>query len=107
MSQFTDQEAVQLEVLRYLSEIVHQDEPVILILRGSVLLRHWFGESARPAADIDLECVVRARGGRGNRFPTLVDHGRGLCCFATEQAWRYRGETQYIEFDEIDVPEDG
>jgi uncharacterized protein (TIGR02996 family) len=107
MAQLTPQEAVLIEFLRYLSETVHASEPVILVLRGSLLLRHWFGESARRAADLDLECFERVRGHRGERFPSLVDHGRGLCCYAIENAWRHRGAAQFVEFDEIDAPADG
>lgn len=107
MSQLTPQETALTEFLRYLSETIHEEERVILVLRGSLLLRHWFGERARPAADIDLECFEGVRGGRGNRFPSLIDHGRGLCCYATELAWANREAAQFVEFDEIDVPEDG
>jgi uncharacterized protein (TIGR02996 family) len=107
MSRAYPPEAVLLELLHYLSETVDEREPVILILRGSLLLRHWFGQSARPAADIDLECFERVRGHRGNRFESLHDHARGLCCFATEMAWRHREAAQYVEFDEVMAPEDG
>jgi uncharacterized protein (TIGR02996 family) len=95
-------ETVFIEFLRNLSETVQATEPVVLILRGSLLLRHWFGEHARPAADIDLECFERNRGSRGARFTSLVDHARGLCCFAAEP-WPARD----IEFVETDAPEGG
>jgi uncharacterized protein (TIGR02996 family) len=107
MTHWTPQEAAFNEFLRYLSETVNGGEPVILVLRGSVLLRHWFGDRARPAADIDLECFERVRGSRGNRFTSLIDHCRGLCCFATEGTRANRGAVPFVEFDEIDVPEDG
>ena len=71
MSRLTPQEIVLVEFLRYLSQTVHDEEPVVLILRGSLLMRHWFGERARPAADIDLECFERVRGGRGPRPDSL------------------------------------
>lgn len=77
-------------------------DPVVLVLRGSLLLRHWFGSSARTPADLDLECFVRRPEGRGDRFPSLLDHGRGLCAFAAENS-----AARDIEFDETDVPEDG
>jgi hypothetical protein len=95
-------EAVCIEFLRNLSEFLLADEPVVLILRGSLLLRHWFGENAREAADVDLECFERRRGARGERFPSLVDHGRGLCCYATQE-----GRSRPIGFVETDAPEDG
>lgn len=107
MTQWTPQEVALIEFLRYLRETVSDQDPVTLILRGSLLLRHWFGERARPAADIDLECFERERRSRGNRFPSLIDHARGLCCFATETAWANRGAAQFVDFDDIDVPEDG
>ncbi len=105
MTHWTPQEVALNEFLRNLSETVSEREPVILVLRGSLLLRHWFGERARPAADIDLECFERVRGGRGDRFTSLIDHCRGLCCFATMRpAWVNRA---FVEFDDIEVPEDG
>ncbi|HTU18987.1 MAG TPA: nucleotidyl transferase AbiEii/AbiGii toxin family protein [Gemmataceae bacterium] len=108
MAHWSPQEVALNAFLRYLSETVHGGEPVILVLRGSLLLRHWFAESARPAADIDLECFERVRGRRGNRFTSLIDHCRGLCCFATERAaWANRGAAPVVEFDENAVPEDG
>jgi uncharacterized protein (TIGR02996 family) len=102
MSQSLPLETVFVEFLRNLSLIVQADEPVVLVLRGSMLLRHWFGERARPAADIDLECFERVRGARGSRFTSLVDHGRGLCCYATELS-----ASCEIEFVETDAPNDG
>lgn len=35
------------------------DEGFVPVLRGSLLLRHWYGNRARPAADIDIECFNR------------------------------------------------
>jgi uncharacterized protein (TIGR02996 family) len=102
MSPSLDSEIVFIEFLRNLSQTVQGASDPLLVLRGSLLLRHWFGALARPAADIDLECFERVPGARGPRFPSLVDHGRGLCCFATEP-WPPRE----IEFVETDVPADG
>jgi uncharacterized protein (TIGR02996 family) len=101
---------VLVEFLRRLSVTIHELDPVVLILRGSLLLRHWFGERARPAADIDLECFEK-REVRNNverqRFMSLVDNGRGLCCFAADPGEDFPPTTQGIAFDEIDAPEDG
>jgi uncharacterized protein (TIGR02996 family) len=90
-------ETVFIEFLRNLSETVHAAEPVVLILRGSVLLRHWFGERARPAADIDLECFERIRGARGDRFTSVVDHGPALCAYAAE-SWERR-QIAFVDSD--------
>jgi hypothetical protein len=93
MAQSLVPEAVYIDFLRHLSETVHDQEPVVLVLRGSLLLRNWFGEGARPAADIDLECFERVRGTRGDairpRFTSLVDNARGSCCFAAEASHGY------------------
>jgi uncharacterized protein (TIGR02996 family) len=52
-------EEVQIEFLRALAETVASyGGTLIPVLRGSMLMRHWFGAQARPAADIDLECFV-------------------------------------------------
>ena len=50
MSQALTPESVLIEFLRNLGEFVQANEPVVLVLRGSLLLRRWFGEKARPPA---------------------------------------------------------
>jgi uncharacterized protein (TIGR02996 family) len=99
---------VLVEFLRRLSETVTQGDPA-LVLRGSLLLRCWFGAEARPAADIDLECFARPVDLGHQRFGTSVAHARALCLYATER-WNAPGGnssgTPDIEFEPID-PEDG
>ncbi len=111
MSQSFVPQEVSVEFLRNLWETVNPRDPVILVLRCSLLLSHWYGESARPAADIDLECFERVRGVRSSgvrqRFTSLVDNARGLCCFAAQTSPGYPRRAERIEFDEIDAPEDG
>jgi hypothetical protein len=99
-------EAVLLEFLEDLSEVVQDREPIVLVLRGSLLLRHWFAESARPAADIDLECFEREKGKRGQRYTSLVDHGRGLCCYVVEHD-ASRSASRDVVFNPLDPPGDG
>lgn len=108
MSQSFPPEEVIIEFLRNLKSTISGGEPVSLILRGSVLLRHWYGSCARPAADIDLECFNTGRDDRNTqRFTSVVDNARGLCCFATEGRHSYPAPTEEIEFEETDVPADG
>ncbi len=111
MSQTFVPESVCIEFLRHLSETVHPQDPVVLVLRGSFLLRHWFGECARPAGDLDLECFEKVRGtwygGARQRFSSPVDCARGLCCFAAEGSQQFPRPAHGIEFDEIESPEDG
>jgi uncharacterized protein (TIGR02996 family) len=100
---------VLLEFLRRLSETVTEYDAA-LVLRGSLLLKCWFGPEARPAGDIDLECFETPVSRGDSRFSrNPVVHGRALCLYATEE-WRPpeqdRGGPPDIEFEPID-PEDG
>lgn len=81
--------AVPVELLSRLQRIISPREEVVSVVRGSVLLRHWYGPRARPAADLDLE-VFLAGPDRGRRFTSAVDHVRQLCAFAAGPApdWR-------------------
>jgi uncharacterized protein (TIGR02996 family) len=90
--------AVVSEFLYGLEQTVSPDDRLVPVLRGSVLLRHWFGEAARPAADIDLEWFPLS--GWASRFASPVEHARGLCMYAV--ADHCRGP---IEFDpEVPAP---
>jgi hypothetical protein len=99
---------VLIESLRRLSGTVTPRDPA-LVLRGSFLLRYWFGSEARPAADIDLECFDRLVDPGYQRFGSPVAHARALCLYAT-QGWHAPGRNASsppgIEFQPID-PEDG
>lgn len=87
---------VFLEFLQNLSSVIQPQEGVVLVLRGSLLLRHWFGEQARAAADIDLECFRQVPAGQHSRFATAVSHGRALCAWAM-----YEGrEVQFQESED-------
>ena len=100
---------VLIEFLRRLSETLTQWDPA-LVLRGSLLLRYWFGPRARPAADIDLECFERRASRGDSRFSGApVAHARALCIYAAEggRASRQdRSAPSGIAFEPID-PEDG
>jgi uncharacterized protein (TIGR02996 family) len=108
MSQSVPPEAVLFEFLRRLSDATHPEERKMFVLRGSLLLKYWFGARARPAADIDLECFESVRAnlnrGRPQRFMSVADNVRGLCTFAAEE---YRQQTAAIEFRELDFVEGG
>lgn len=100
---------VLVEFLRRLSRTLAPSDPV-LVLRGSLLLKWWFGPDARPAADIDLECFERAVDPGDSRFRRApVSHARALCLYATEDRvapGENRSGTPDIEFEPIE-PEDG
>jgi uncharacterized protein (TIGR02996 family) len=64
-------------------------------------MKRWFGEAARPAADIDLEWFPQP--GWGGRFASPIEHARALCMFAVGD---HHGSP--IDFDPgIPVPSDG
>src|SRR5262249_45027554 len=71
---------VLVEFLHALHRTVSPYDHIVPVLRGSTLMRRWFGEAARPAADIDLEWFPQAGG--GSRFASPLEHARGLCMFA-------------------------
>ncbi|MEL6179179.1 MAG: nucleotidyl transferase AbiEii/AbiGii toxin family protein [Myxococcota bacterium] len=75
------------------------------VLRGSILMRHWFGEQARQAHDIDLECFPAPWGSPedGYRayngvYASLVDMGKAMCRYtaydnsSTVTYWGYDDE---------------
>ncbi len=89
------------EFLYALQQTVSPYDRIVPVLRGSTLMRRWFGEAARPAADIDLEWFQQP--GWGGRFASPVEHARGLCMFAVGD---HRGSP--IHFDpDVPTPSDG
>lgn len=114
--------------LRVLSRTVSEFNcrDLAVVLRGSFLLHEWYGEKARPAGDIDLECFaipaqwdtpdeerqqwVLDGFGEWGEYSTLVDYGKAMCRYAAESTghYRWRDESQPdIEFSEVEAPEDG
>jgi uncharacterized protein (TIGR02996 family) len=92
---------VAVEFLHALQQTVSSYDQIVPVLRGSILLKRWFGEAARPAADIDLEWFQLPGG--GGQFVSRVDHARRICMFAVNN----HGDSP-IEFDpDIPVPGDG
>jgi uncharacterized protein (TIGR02996 family) len=99
-------EEVLVEFLRALHQVLDESqEEMAPVLRGSLLLRHWFGNAARPAADIDLECFelprlerlseeeeeYRGDGiGRWGEYQSLVDFGKAMCRYAAESSRYYQ-----------------
>ncbi len=84
------------------------DLHAVIVLRGSVLMRRWFGQRARPAADIDLECFYDSNPqeqwtdiGPERTFQTLVDYGKTMCRYAIRDV---RGP---VEYSPVVCPEDG
>lgn len=104
------------------------EENLIPVLRGSLVMKHWFGDKARPAADIDLECFEGPsnlpedeqaeyhneypdRFGQYREYVSLVDFGKAMCRYAAESTsgYRYdpRGQSSPppIEFYAIEPPD--
>jgi uncharacterized protein (TIGR02996 family) len=109
------------EFLRILNELVSKwEQRLVPVARGSLLLRHWFGEAARPAADLDLECFhdtqrelteeeradredfladvdeeerteIENRFGPYGEFESLVDWGKALCRYAARGTFERYG----------------
>jgi len=92
---------------------------VLPVLRGSVLLQHWFGENARPAADIDLECFALPAIEEDDEYSYeydpyegLVDYGKAMCRYAaigsSYYRWSRAGEgVSPVEFQQVDDPPGG
>jgi uncharacterized protein (TIGR02996 family) len=93
---------VLVEFLHALQRTVSPYDQIVPVLRGSTLLKRWFGEAARPAGDIDLEWFQQP--GWGGRFTSPVEHARGLCMFAVGD--HYGSPIEFVEPD-IPVPSDG
>ncbi len=94
---------VLVEFLRALQCVLSQHEVITPVLRGSLLLRLWFGELARPAADIDLEWFA-LRTWRADRFESPLAHARTLCLYAACENF----SDSSIGFDEdVAVPSGG
>jgi uncharacterized protein (TIGR02996 family) len=94
--------------------VLEFEETLVPVLRGSLLLHHWFGDKARPAADIDLECFERpktepipeyvgAGHGRFGEYSSLVDFGKAMCRYAADSSY----SSPTIKFAETDAPADG
>lgn len=93
---------VMIEFIGALEELVSVYDHIVPVLRGSVLMRHWFGARARPAADIDLEWFPLP-GWTAQRHATPLLHARNLCLFAAGDHFN-----PPIVFDEmLPVPGDG
>ena len=92
---------VIVEFLHALQQTVNSYDRIVPVLRGSTLLKHWYGKAARPAADIDLEWFPQP--GSEERFPSPIEHARRLCMHTLSNH-----ERTPIVFDEdIPVPDDG
>lgn len=122
--------APPLNVLRefhrsLVATVFEYEETLVPVLRGSLLMKIWFGDRARPAADIDLECFegptrlsqadqYRQTGLTGygdyREYTSLVDFGKAMCRYAAEESGMYRwtGNNQSppaIEFFDIQPPD--
>jgi uncharacterized protein (TIGR02996 family) len=115
------------EFHRLLVTTIWGNESLIPVLRGSLVMKLWFGDRARPAADIDFECFegpstlseeereeleLGETTGYGNygEFTSLVDFGKAMCRYAAEQTSTYQWSSRVkslplIEFYHVDPPE--
>lgn len=90
------------EFLEGLNVTITPYDHITPVLRGSVLMSHWFGELARPAADLDLEWF--ASSDRPARSTSPIEHARRLCMFAVSD----QEPGSNIEFDsDAPIPGDG
>lgn len=119
MAEIPTPRTVLIEFLYNLqATITDREESLVPVLRGSLLLKHWFGDVARRPADIDLECFERSTepipperttfrdGGFGGwgEFETLVDFGKAMCRYAAEGSESPESE---VQFRETQAPADG
>lgn len=120
---------VALTFLATLNQTVELfEETLVPVLRGSLLLHHWFGDAARPAADLDLECFARPRAvspqededeeewhgdgfGHYGEYESLVDFGKAMCRYAANESrsyqWRSAAPEPTVEFQPVHEPEGG
>lgn len=119
---------VGLEFVRVLNETVAAfEETLVPVLRGSLLLRYWFGDKARHAADVDLECFERPRDvpltqermeyfgeghGAWGEYQSLVDLGKAMCRYAAESTIVYAAARRQrpmpdFSFQQCDSPDEG
>lgn len=90
------------EFLHALQLTIHPHDQTVPVLRGSTLMNRWFGDAARPAADIDLEWFPQTNWAC-RRFASPLEQARGLLLFALGD---HHGSP--INFDpDIPVPSDG
>lgn len=68
---------VFVEFLDAIHRKISSREQVVPVLRGSMLMKHWFGDAARPVADLDLEWFPSPDW--GGRFASPLEHARLLC----------------------------
>ena len=81
-----------------LRTVADWEETLAPVIRGGLLMTEWFGEAARPLADLDIECFQRELSdaerqalseppphipdgfyGSWGEFESLVDFGKAMC----------------------------
>lgn len=92
---------VLVEFLNALQRTVGPYDRIVPVLRGSTLLRRWFGDAARPAIDIDLEWFPHPS--PTGRLGPAIEHARRLCLFSADNHYGFP-----IVFDQTaSTPSDG
>lgn len=92
---------VLVEFLHALQQLVNDYDGIVPVLRGSTLLKHWFGDEARPAGDIDLEWFPQP--GNELRLAGAADRTRILCMYAVSDY----NSSPIVFAEDIPVPSDG
>lgn len=85
------------EFLWAIQRTISAGDEIVPVLRGSILLSHWFGDAARVAGDMDLEWFPTPDWGRRSASP--IEQARKLCmCAATEHAYHQsRSPVSFVE----------
>lgn len=121
------------EFLRAVNRLVTEwGEGFVPVLRGSLLLHHWYGDSARTPADLDIECFARpdapreydpedepyvpeedfygpveGRFGTYGEFVSRVDLGKALCRYAVRDTAYERPASGVVFHHDESPPKDG
>jgi uncharacterized protein (TIGR02996 family) len=125
---------VLIEFLRALTRLTTEwDEGFNPVLRGSLLLHHWYGDRARPPADLDIECFVdpnapreiddeedepyipegefygpiEGRFGSFGNFVSRVDFGKAMCRYAVRDSEYESWESGIVFLNDESPPADG
>ena len=89
------------EFLGSLAQTVNFGDRLVPVLRGSVLMKRWFGDAARPAVDVDLEWFPQP--GFELRRASVIDVAHRLSMFAVG----YFNNAAIIFDQNMSLPGDG
>ncbi|QEL13587.1 nucleotidyl transferase AbiEii/AbiGii toxin family protein [Limnoglobus roseus] len=128
---------VMVEFLGSLTELLGEwREGLIPVLRGSLLMNLWYGDRARPPADIDIECFagpnvgpeadaeeylaglptdgvdehygpIEGRFGAYGEYVSRVDFGKAMCRYAVRDSAHERPASGIVFHNDENPPADG